>query len=84
MKTTQGTVSGPVVQRYVDRLLSGETPPAIKTDGDVIVDGNHRYVAGRLVGKEPPTQPGTLSPSQKPLVKPVQKIKVDSADYGNN
>jgi hypothetical protein len=52
-----GGVSLPLVQRYVDRPLAGETPPAIKVDGKIIVDGNHRYIAGRIVGQDPPTQP---------------------------
>lgn len=51
-----GGVSLPRVQQYVDRLLAGETPPAIKVDGRMIVDGNHRYVAGRVVGHEPSIQ----------------------------
>jgi hypothetical protein len=46
-------VSLPKVQGFVDRLLSGETPPAIKVDGQMLVDGNHRYIAGRIVGQDP-------------------------------
>lgn len=41
-------VSLPKIQRYVDKLLAGEMAPAIK------VDGNHRYIAGRIPGREPP------------------------------
>jgi len=52
-----GGISLPRVQRYVDRLLAGETAPPIKVDGQIIVDGNHRYVAGRIVGQEPPITP---------------------------
>ncbi len=51
-----GGVSLPTIQRYVDRLLAGEVPPAIKVDGPFIVDGNHRYIAGRILGQEPPIQ----------------------------
>src|SRR5438105_15014134 len=36
---------------------AGEVPPPIRVDGDVIVDGNHRYVAGRLVGTGERGQP---------------------------
>jgi hypothetical protein len=49
-----GGVSLPRVQQYVDKLLAGEVPPAIKVDGSMIVDGNHRYIAGRILGQEPP------------------------------
>ncbi|NHN35239.1 hypothetical protein [Paenibacillus agricola] len=47
----QSGVSLPVVQRYAERLANGEiTPPSIKDDGNVLVDGYHRYIASRLVG----------------------------------
>lgn len=49
-----GGVSLPTVQRYVDKLLAGEVPPAIKVDGNMIVDGNHRYIAGQILGQETP------------------------------
>ncbi len=52
-----GGVSLPRVQEYVNKLLAGEKAPAIKVGGTMIVDGNHRYVAGRIVGSEPPIQP---------------------------
>jgi len=42
-----GGISLPKVQQYVDKLLKREVAPAIKVDGNIIVDGNHRYVAGR-------------------------------------
>jgi hypothetical protein len=51
-----GGISLPKVQEYVDQLLSGSKAPPIKVDGSMIVDGNHRYVAGRIVGTEPPIQ----------------------------
>ncbi|MGG2743414.1 hypothetical protein ACQYY8_29175, partial [Pseudomonas aeruginosa] len=38
------------LQRYVDRLLKGDVAPAIKMDGNVIVDGNHRYIAEKILG----------------------------------
>jgi RHS repeat-associated protein len=83
MKTVQGEVSLPVVQRYVQMLEQGKVPPAIKVDGGVIVDGNHRYVAGRVFGVEPPVTPGTLAPSQVPRIKPIQETTVSPADWGN-
>ncbi|WP_437912409.1 RHS repeat-associated core domain-containing protein [Sorangium sp. So ce302] len=52
-----GGVSLPTIQRYVDKLLAGEVAPAIKVDGQMIVDGNHRYIAGRILGREPAIQP---------------------------
>jgi hypothetical protein len=53
----RGGISLPKVREFVDKLNAGETPPAIKVDDGIIVEGNHRYIAGRIVGKEPPIQP---------------------------
>ncbi|NUQ79231.1 MAG: hypothetical protein HUU21_37435 [Polyangiaceae bacterium] len=52
-----GGVSLRMVQQYVDKLLAGEVAPAIKVDGHIIVDGNHRYIAARILGREPAIQP---------------------------
>jgi RHS repeat-associated protein len=81
METTQGAVSLPMVKEYVTMLENGSTAPPIKVSGKVIVDGNHRYVAGRLVGQEPAQVPGTLSPSQAPLVKPIQSTIVSADNW---
>jgi RHS repeat-associated protein len=83
MQTTQPSVSLPVVQDYVEQLAKGRVAPAIKVDGNVIVDGNHRYIAGRVFGTEPATTPGTMAPSLAPLKKPIQEIKLDNIDWGN-
>ena len=83
LTSPQGKVSLPIVERYVRRLEAGDLPPAIKVDGNVIVEGNHRYVAGRVFGTEPPITPGTLAPSQASRVKPIQETVVDPADWGN-
>lgn len=56
LSTQQGAVSKPVIQGYVNRILASETDiPAIKVDNGIIVDGNHRYIAGRITGVEVPT-----------------------------
>ncbi len=52
LKTQQPAVSLPKIQKYVERLANGEVPPAIKVDKGIIVDGNHRYIASRILGKE--------------------------------
>lgn len=83
LKTAQGAISRPAVENYVRRLEAGEVAPAIRVDGRVIVDGNHRYVAGRIVGKEPAQTAGTLSPSQAGRTQPIQNVKIDPSDWGN-
>jgi hypothetical protein len=53
----QPRVSLPRVEQFVDRLLAGEIAPAIKVDGSMIVDGNHRYIAARIAGIPVAVQP---------------------------
>ena len=81
MKTLQGEVSLPMVQRYVKMLEAGSISPAIKVASGVIVEGNHRYVAGRLFGVEPAIVPGAMSPSQASRVVPIQQTKVNPVDW---
>lgn len=68
-------MSLPAIQRYAGRLLAGEIPPPIKMDGDVIVDGNHRYIAARLLGRDAEVIPGALSSSMRGNVKSVSGKK---------
>lgn len=84
MQTTQNSVSLPAIKRYVEMLKSGSASPAIKVADGVIVDGNHRYIAGRIMGIEPPQVPGTLAPSMKALAKPIQQIKIDPLAWPNH
>ncbi len=84
LKTHQQAVSVPAIRRYVDRLVAGESPPPIKVDNGIIVDGNHRYIAGRLFGSETPQTPGVL-PSFKASQPPLswRDIFLDPTDWGN-
>ncbi|MCC9070164.1 RHS repeat-associated core domain-containing protein [Flavobacterium sp. F-65] len=84
MRTAQGAVSIPAVERYVRMLENGSVPPPIKVAGDIIVDGNHRYIAGRLVGTTPPTVPGSISASQANKVVPIQNTVATKVDWGNH
>jgi hypothetical protein len=79
----QNFVSLPAVQRYVDRLLKGDVAPPIKMDGNIIVDGNHRYIAAKILGRSPEVAPGALSPSKAGQTKPVSDVKIDPVDWGN-
>src|SRR3954468_20161125 len=65
------TISGPPRVKHGPREAAtqdGETTPAIKIDGRIIADGNHRYIAGRILGQEPAIQqwlggrPGSVVP----------------------
>ena len=54
--------------------------PQIKVDRNVIVEGNHRYVAGKIVGILPNAVHGALSLSNIPQVKPMSETVVDLFD----
>jgi RHS repeat-associated protein len=82
LQTQQSSVSLPVIQNYVDRILLGENNiPPIKVDGNIIVDGNHRYIASRIAGVEIGIQQWTGARIDK-VVEWI-KIFIDSVDWGN-
>jgi hypothetical protein len=82
MQTIQGRVSQPMVERYVRMLEACKTPPPIQVADGVIVNGNHRYVAGRIFGVEPPTVPYVRPSTSVP--KPIQQTTVDPLDWGGH
>jgi RHS repeat-associated protein len=81
LQTQQQGISLPVIQNYVDRCLAGEVAPPVKMDGNIIVDGVHRYVAGALANLPPAVQNWT-APQSSPLY-PLADIVVDSTDWGH-
>jgi hypothetical protein len=84
LATKQGAVSIPVIQNYAARAAAGEVAPAIKVADGVVVEGNHRYIAGRLVGIEPAQTPGVMPAFKagKPNVSWLD-VLLDPADWGN-
>ncbi|WP_437913733.1 RHS repeat-associated core domain-containing protein [Sorangium sp. So ce302] len=70
-----GGVSLRLVQQYVDKLLAGDVAPAIKVDGQIIVDGNHRHIAGRILQQEPTIQ--SWAGGRGPVV-PWDQIKIST------
>jgi hypothetical protein len=81
--TLQKSVSSPVIQRYVEKIKQGSLPPAIKVFGDIIVDGNHRFISCKLCGIPVPTTPYTAPPSKVPYAYPIRLINIDGFDWGN-
>jgi hypothetical protein len=82
MQTIQAKVSLPMVERYVRMLESGSVAPSIKVADGVIIEGNHRYIAGRLFGSEPSVVAGSLPASQVSKVVPIQQTVVSPLDWG--
>jgi hypothetical protein len=81
--TTQRSVSGPVIQAYVDKIKAGTIPPPFKLYQMIIVDGHHSYIAGKLCSIEIPSTPGTISPSKVMSAYLIRDIIVDPIDWGN-
>jgi hypothetical protein len=81
LKTQQGAVNLPAIQRYVTRLGGGEIAPSIKVNNGIIVDGNHRYIAGRIFGQEPLQIPGAGGRINSIIN--WSKLKIDPFDWGN-
>jgi hypothetical protein len=79
LKSQQSSVSLPTIRKYVQMLQEGKVPPAIKVDQGMIVEGNHRYIAGRIFGKDPPIQP--WAGGRPAWAVPWDKIKVDTAEW---
>jgi RHS repeat-associated protein len=75
MRTLQPSVSANVVQFYVEAIESGSQIQDIKIDEDVIVDGNHRYIATLLCNTKAPVWPYTRPLSVPPI--PIQMLRID-------
>ena len=82
LQTQQRAVSKPVIQNYVNRILEGEIDvPPIKVDGNIIVDGNHRYIASRITGIEIDTIQWRGGNVEKVIS--WMEIILDDFDWGN-
>jgi hypothetical protein len=81
--THQKSVSVPAVNRYIEKLSDGSVPPPIKVADGVIIEGNHRYVAGYVVGKVPPAVPYIDVRKNDPVFR-FSEIEYDAADWGNH
>ena len=65
----------------MDRINAGELDiPPIKVDGNIIVDGNHRYIVGQITGTNIPTMSWRGDANN---VIPWSEVKLDDVDWGN-
>ena len=76
LKAGQWMLSKPRVEEYSNRLLWGERPPPIDVNNETIVDGHHRYVAGKVVGILPAI---SLSDKVPDLKMEWKDVLIDSA-----
>lgn len=70
-----------MIQRYVHSLLKGDVAPPIKMDGNVIVDGNHRYIAAKILGKDVEVDPGVLTNYKASKERPTVSLDVSPLDW---
>jgi hypothetical protein len=81
-KTYQKSVSIPRIERYVTDMVNGDKFPPIKVDGNVIVDGHHRYIAAKVAGKSIDVVPGNLPSFKKKMQsKPLTELFFDTVDF---
>jgi hypothetical protein len=83
LNTTHAGVPKLVVEIYLRRNDASEVEPANNGDEKIIVEGTHRYVAGRVAGQESAQTAGTLSSSPVGKVQAVQNLRIDPLDWGN-
>jgi hypothetical protein len=50
LRSTHGKLCFPIIERIYKKMSIGIKFPSIKVDGDLIIDGHHRYLASLLVG----------------------------------
>lgn len=50
LQSTQDQLCYPIVERMYYKMKNGLKLPGIKVDGDLIIDGHHRYFASLLAG----------------------------------
>lgn len=52
LMSTHSKLCYPIINRIYKKMSVGIEFPSIKVDGNLIIDGHHRYVASLLVGKK--------------------------------
>ena len=59
LKSTHSILCFPIINRIYKKMSIGIKFPSIKVDGDLIIDGHHRYLASLLAGKTLDTIPSS-------------------------
>lgn len=52
LMSTHSKLCYPIINRIYKKMAIGIKFPSIKVDGNLIIDGHHRYVAALLAGKK--------------------------------
>ena len=81
LHSTHGRVSFPIIYRIYNKLRNGERFNKIWVDGDIIVNGHHRYICLHMLKIPVEWDNWTRSLSIDPT--PWNQVIVDSADWDN-
>ena len=79
MQPTQRAICAPKVQRNMMLLSQGSAAPPIQVANNMIIEGHHRYVAGKIYGQLPDIAPGIAISAT--VVTRWRDIHVDAADW---
>lgn len=74
------SLSYDMVQRYVEMLENGSAPPEIRVSNGIVIEGHHRFIAGRIFGIEPAQQQWSAPSSLRGLN--WSDIIIETTDWG--
>lgn len=78
-RTVNEFIDYPKVKRYAEAMSKGVQFPPINMSGDVIIDGNHRWVAAQLTGKSVEVRP--VPPLPESFYHARNAMRVDRRDW---
>jgi hypothetical protein len=79
LKSSHSRLCLPIINRICKKMQIGITFPSIKVDGDLIIDGHHRYLASLLANKTLETIPSFKTLATKETL--WKDIIFDSDDW---
>ena len=79
LKSTQERLCIPIIERLYKKMKIGIRFSGIKVDGDIIIDGHHRYLASLLAGVCLETLPANKTSATK--VSEWDAIEFDEDDW---
>ena len=65
LKSTHHQLSIPIINRIFKKMKNGIKFSEIKIDGDLIIDGHHRYISAQLANYEIKSVPSTKNSNTK-------------------
>ncbi len=79
LKSTHERLCLPIINRIYRKMLMGIKFPSIKVDGDLIIDGHHRYLAALIANKSIDTIPSFRSSATE--ITNWKDVNLDISDW---